>query len=53
MVFDLPIKYWNDAKSRNCLVDVKDERLVIQNYRNRTTIIFGQKKDDVKAMVLS
>lgn len=48
VVFDLPIKYWNDAKSRNCLVDVKDERLVIQNYRNRTTIIFGQKKDDVK-----
>lgn len=48
VVFDLPIKFWNDAKSRNCLVDVKDERLVIQNYRNRTTIIFGQKKDDVK-----
>lgn len=48
VVFDLPIKFWNDAKSRNCLVDVKDERLVIQHYRNRTTIIFGQKKDDVK-----
>lgn len=48
VVFDLPIKYWNDAKSRNCLVDVKDERLVIQNYQNRTTIIFGQRKDDVK-----
>lgn len=48
VLFDLPIKFWDVAESKNCSVPVSVERLVIQNYRNRTIIIFGRKENDVK-----
>lgn len=48
VLFDLPIKFWDDAESKNCSVTVSVERLVIQNYRNRTIIILGRKENNVK-----
>lgn len=48
VLFDLPIKFWDDAESKNCSVTVSVERLVIQNYRNRTIIIFGRKENNIK-----
>lgn len=48
VLFDLPIKFWDDVESKNCSVAVSVEKLVIQNYRNRTIIILGRKENNVK-----
>lgn len=48
VLFDLPIKFWDVAKSKNCSVTVSVEKFIIQNYQNRTIMIFGRKENDVK-----
>ena len=48
VLFDLPIKFWDVAESKNCSVTVNVEKLIVQNYQNRTIMIFGRKENDVK-----
>lgn len=48
VLFDLPIKFWDVAESKNCAVIVNVEKLIVQNYQNRTIIILGRKENDVK-----
>lgn len=48
VLFDLPIKFWDVAESKNCVVTVNMDKLIVQNYRNRTMMIFGRKENDVK-----
>lgn len=47
VIFDLPIEFWDNAESRNCSVTVFAEQLIIQNYHNQTTMIFGRKENQV------
>lgn len=47
VLFDLPIKFWDVAESKNCSVTVNVEKLIVQNYQNRTIMIFGRKENDV------
>lgn len=48
VVFDLPIKFWDEAESKNCSVNVDVEKFIIQNHRNYTTMILGQKESNAK-----
>ena len=47
VLFDLPEQFWNEAESKNCLVDVFNYQFVVQNYNNRATITFGAKTLDI------
>lgn len=48
VLFDLPIKFWDVAESKNCSVDVNVEKFIIQNHWNCTTMILGQKENNEK-----
>ena len=48
VLFDLPIKFWDVAESKNCSVNVNVEKFIIQNQWNCTTMILGQKENNAK-----
>ena len=48
VLFDLPIKFWDVAESKNCSVNVNVEKFIIQNHWNCTTMILGQKENNAK-----
>lgn len=48
VLFDLPIRFWDNAESKNCAVTVNVKKLIIQNYQNRTIIILGRKENNAK-----
>ncbi len=47
VVLDLPVQFWENSISKNCLVDVSRQQLIIQNYNNKARITFGSRENDV------